>query len=339
MPETQKVPVEQRRRLGGRIKAGTLQELVLVPVIILACVVGAIVHNAFLTQANFINILQQSAELSIIVIAESLILIAGKFDLSLESIVGVAPVFAAWLTTSTLIGGSGIGLNGYVAVLIMFVVGIAVGTFNGFLISRVKLNAFMTTLAMLILLRGITVGLTNGRTLFDLPAPLTYLGGARWLGVPASVWIAGLLFLVVGLFLRYHSFGRAIYAVGGNPEAARAAGIRVERLIWIVFIVAGGMSALAGLLLTGRLDSALSGQGEGMIFSVFAAAVIGGVSMNGGRGTMFGALTGVLLLGIISNILVLSRVPSFWINAVYGAIILAALILAKVTSRGKAARD
>ena len=320
MPETQTVAVEQRSRFGGRIKAGTLQELVLVPVIILACVVGAIVHEAFLTQANFVNILQQSAELSIIVIAESLILIAGKFDLSLESIVGVAPVFAAWLTTSTLIGGSGFGLNGYVAVLILFLVGIAVGTFNGFLISRVKLNAFMTTLAMLILLRGITVGLTNGRTLFDLPEPLTYLGGARWLGVPASVWIAGLLFVVVGLFLRYHSFGRAIYAVGGNPEAARAAGIRVERLIWIVFIVAGAMSALAGRS-TGRLDSALSGQGEGMIFSVFAAAVIGGVSMNGGRGTMFGALTGVLLLGIISNILVLSRVPSFWINAVYGAII------------------
>jgi simple sugar transport system permease protein len=339
MTDTQTATAGQHRWFGGRIKASSLQELVLVPVIILACVIGAILHDAFLTQANIINILQQSSELAVIVIAESLILIAGKFDLSLESIVGVAPVFAAWLATDTLIGGSGLQVNGYVAVVVLFGVGILVGTFNGFLISRVKLNAFMTTLAMLILLRGITVGLTNGRTLFDLPEQLTYLGGALWLGIPASVWIAGFLFLAVGLFLRYHSFGRAIYAVGGNPEAARAAGIRVERLIWIVFIVGGAMSALAGLLLTGRLDSALSGQGEGMIFSVFAAAVIGGVSMSGGRGTMFGALTGVLLLGIISNILVLAQVPSFWINAVYGAIILAALVLAKVTSRGKASPD
>jgi simple sugar transport system permease protein len=325
MTDTQTATAGQHRWFGGRIKASSLQELVLVPVIILACVIGAILHDAFLTQANIINILQQSSELAVIVIA--------------ESIVGVAPVFAAWLATDTLIGGSGLQVNGYVAVVVLFGVGILVGTFNGFLISRVKLNAFMTTLAMLILLRGITVGLTNGRTLFDLPEQLTYLGGALWLGIPASVWIAGFLFLAVGLFLRYHSFGRAIYAVGGNPEAARAAGIRVERLIWIVFIVGGAMSALAGLLLTGRLDSALSGQGEGMIFSVFAAAVIGGVSMSGGRGTMFGALTGVLLLGIISNILVLAQVPSFWINAVYGAIILAALVLAKVTSRGKASPD
>ena len=338
MPEKQTAAVAPRR-LFGRIRASSLQEFALVPVIIVALVIGALLHDAFLTRSNLINILQQSSELAIVVIAESLILIAGKFDLSLESVVGVAPVFAAWLTTSKLIGGSGYGLNGYVAVVILFVVGIAVGTFNGFLISRAKLNAFMSTLAMLILLRGVTVGLTNGRTLFDLPAPLTYLGGALWLSVPASVWIAGFLFVVVGLFLRYHSFGRAIYAVGGNPEAARAAGIRVERLMWIVYIVGGAMAALAGLLLTGRLDSALSGQGNGMIFSVFAAAVIGGVSMNGGRGTMFGALTGVLLLGIISNILVLAQVPSFWINAVYGAIILAALVLAKVTSRGKASSD
>jgi simple sugar transport system permease protein len=197
----------------------------------------------------------------------------------------------------------------------------------------VKLNAFMVTLAMLILLRGVTVGLTNGRTLFNLPAPLVYLGSALWVGVPASVWIAGALFIMVGLFLRYHSFGRAIYAVGGNPEASRAAGIRVERVTWIVYIVGGALAALAGLLLTGRLDSVLSGQGQNMIFTVFAAAVIGGISLNGGQGSMFGALTGVLLLGIIANILTLSQIPAFWINAAFGAIILAALLLAKVTSR------
>ena len=132
--------------------------------------------------------------------------------------------------------------------------------------------------------------------------------------------------------MRYHSFGRAIYAVGGNPEAARAAGIRVERVIWIVYIVGCGLAAFAGLLLTGRLASVLSGQGQNMIFTVFAACVIGGISLNGGRGTMFGALTGVLLLGVIANILTLSRIQSYWIDAAFGAVILISLVVAHLTS-------
>jgi ribose/xylose/arabinose/galactoside ABC-type transport system permease subunit len=159
-----------------------------------------------------------------------------------------------------------------------------------------------------------------------------YLGGADWLGIPASVWIAALLYVVAGLVLRYHSFGRSVYAVGGNPEAARAAGIRVERVLWLVFIIGAVLAAFAGLLLMGRLASVLSGQGQNMIFTVFAASVIGGISLDGGRGTVLGALTGVLLLGIISNILVLSRIEAFWIDASFGAIILIALILAKLTS-------
>jgi simple sugar transport system permease protein len=294
-----------RQRLNPRL----LHEVALVPAIVVALIAGAIVNDAFLTQQNLINILQQSSELAILVIGETLILLTGKFDLSLESIVGVGPMIAGWLVTAKLTGGSGLRLNAYVAVAILFLAGMLVGAINGFLVARVKLNAFMVTLAMLILLRGVTVGLSNGRTMFDLPAPLVYLGSASWLAVPASVWIAGILFLVVGFFLRYHSFGRAIYAVGGNPQAA-----------------------LAGLLLTGRLDSVLSGQGQNMIFTVFAAAVIGGIRLNGGQGTMFGALTGVLLLGTISNILTLSQIPDFWINAAFGGIILAALLLAKLTS-------
>jgi simple sugar transport system permease protein len=309
-----------------------LQEIALVPAILVALVAGSFVNSGFLTRDNLVNILQQSSELAVLVIAESLILIVGRFDLSLESIVGVGPMIAAWLVTDRAIGGSGLHVNAYVAVVILLLVGGLVGVVNGYLVARVKLNAFMVTLAMLILLRGVTVGMTNGRTLFDLPGPLVYLGSESWVGVPASVWIAGFLAVAVGLLLRYHSFGRAIYAVGGNAEAARAAGIRVERVIWIVYITGGLLAAVAGLLLTGRLDSVLSGQGQNLIFTVFAAAVIGGIRLNGGQGSIFGALTGVLLLGTISNILTLSQIPDFWINAAFGAIILAALVLAKLTS-------
>jgi simple sugar transport system permease protein len=309
-----------------------LSELKLIPVIAMVMIIGTFVHDAFFTRANLVNVLQQSSELSVLVIAEALILIAGKFDLSIESVVGVAPMVAAWLVSPILIGGSGFDLHPGVALLVMFLIGALVGAINGFMVARLKINAFMATLGMLILLRGITIGVTNGKTMFDLPEAFLFLGNARLLGVPASVWLAGLLYLVVGLFLRYHRFGRSVYAVGGSPEAARAAGIRVERVVMIVFIIGGVLAALAGLMLTGRLASVLSGQGQNMIFTVFAASVIGGISLNGGKGSVLGALTGVLLLGIIANILTLSQIEAYWINAAFGGIILAALVITRITT-------
>jgi simple sugar transport system permease protein len=316
-------------RRGRRLGVG---DFALVPVILLALVVGTLVHDAFLTQTNLINILRQSSELSILVMAEAIILIVGKFDLSLESIVGVAPMFAAWLVTAPEIGGSGLGVNPLLAVAVLLLVGVVVGAVNGFLVVRLDLNAFIVTLAMLILLRGITIGLTNGQTLYDLPGVFLFLGNADVIGVPLPVWLAAALYLVFGLFLRYHRIGRSIYAVGGNAEAARAAGIRVERIVWGVYILGGLLAAVAGLMLTGRLASVLSSQGQDMIFTVFAAAVIGRISLEGGRGTLLGALSGVLLLAIIANILTLSQIQPFWISAAFGAVILIALIIARFTS-------
>jgi simple sugar transport system permease protein len=130
--------------------------------------------------------------------------------------------------------------------------------------------------------------------------------------------------------LRYHRVGRALYAIGGNAQAARAAGIQVEPILWVVYVVAGVLSAIAGLMLTGRIASVVASQGQNMIFYVFASAVIGGISLNGGRGRLLGALSGVLLLGILQNVLTLSQVPAFWIDSVYGAIILFSLVLARV---------
>jgi len=219
----------------------------------------------------------------------------------------------------------------------VFAIGAVIGLANGFLIVRLRLNAFIVTLAMLILLRGMTLGVTNGKTLFDLPDAFLYLGTEKWLGVPVSIWVAGVLYVVFGLCLRYHRVGRALYAIGGNAEAARVAGIEVERITWGVYVVGGVLAALAGLMLTGRIASVVSSQGQNMIFYVFAAAVIGGISLNGGRGRLLGALTGVLLLGFLQNILTLAQVPAFWIDAAYGAIILVSLILARVT--GGSTRD
>jgi len=328
-------PVEARgtgSRFGAPRALAGLRELTLVPALALAVFIGTFTSDAFLTGRNIENILQQSSELAVVVIAEALILISGKFDLSLESVVGLAPMIGAYLVLPEAAGGSGLGLNPVLGVLLVLLIGAVVGFGNGFLVVKLKLNAFIVTLAMLILLRGLTLGVTNATTLSGLPAEFTFVGDADLLGLPLAIWIAGLLFLLAGAFLRYHAVGRAVYAVGGNAEAARAAGIRVERVTWAVFIVGGVLAALAGLMLTGRIASVTASQGQNLIFTVFAAAVIGGISLNGGRGRMLGALTGVLLLGVISNILTLSQVEAFWIDATFGAIILLALIVARFTS-------
>lgn len=322
-------------RLSGamaRMKAVNLRGMALIPALALAFVIGSVSSEAFLTGDNIISILRQSSELAVMTVALSLILIAGKFDLSLESTFGLAPMFAAWLMLPDAVGGGGMEIPPALAIVACLLVGALIGLFNGFLIVKAGLNAFVVTLAMLILLRGVDLGLTNGATLYDFPEAFTYLGAAKWFGIPVSIFVAGAIFLVAGLILRFHRYGRAVYAVGGNPEAARAAGIPVEKIIWATFIIGGLLAALAGLMLSGRIASTTADQGRNLIFTVFAAATIGGISLDGGRGTMFGALTGVLLLGIISNILTLSQVPSFWIDAVYGAVILLALILAKITS-------
>ena len=139
-------------------------------------------------------------------------------------------------------------------------------------------------------------------------------------------------FAVAGVMLRHTRLGRALYAIGGNSEAARAAGIRVERVTWGVYVLAGLLAAVGGLVITGYVGAISANQGNGMIFTVFAAAVIGGISLDGGKGTMLGALTGVLLLGVVQNLLTLAQVPSFWIQAIYGAIILGSLMIARLTS-------
>ncbi len=331
--EASALPPPNVARKGRPIRI-PLKDYVLVPIIIIAVVIGSFVSPAFLTADNIINILQQSSELSILVLAESLILIGGKFDLSLESIVGFAPMVGAWLISDdTLMGGSGFGLNGFAGVLAVLAVGGIIGAINGYLVVKLYLNAFISTLAMLILLRGTTVGITNGKTLFDQPPVFTYLGSAQWFGVPASIWVAGLLYLIAIVILRYHRLGRAVYAVGGNPEAARIAGIPVERLTIGLFIVGGLLAALAGLMLSGRIASVVTSQGQNMIFYVFAAAVIGGINLNGGEGRLFGALTGVILLGLLQNLLTLSQIAAFWVDAAYGAIILLSLIIARLSGQ------
>jgi simple sugar transport system permease protein len=309
-----------------------LRDLALVPAIVVIAIVGYLVNPVFLHWDNLVNVLQQQSEISLLVLAEALVLVCGRMDLSLESTFGLAPGVAAWLVLAPGIT-HGVGLlSGAWSIPLTLVAGAVIGWVNGLLIVRFRLNGFIVTLGVLIVLRGLLTGITGGKTFFNLPNSMAYLGNAVWLGLPASIWICLILYVAAITVTGYTRFGRSLYAIGGNPDAARAAGIRVDRVLWTTLVIGSVLAALGGLLLTGRLASVAASQGNGAIFTVFAAAVIGGVSLNGGRGTVFGAFTGILLLYMIQNVLTLAGVPAQWIGALNGAIILFALIISRITS-------
>ncbi len=319
-------------RTVPRLRIARLRDLALVPAIVLIGIVGQIVSPVFLTTDNVLNVLQTMSEVGLLVLAQTLVLLVGKMDLSLESTFGLAPGVAAWMIAPTGVAhGLGLLSNAW-AIPIVLLVGALIGLVNAFLIVRFRLNGFIVTLGMLITLRGLLTGISEGQTFFQLPSSMTYLGQNAALGIPLSVWICVGLFAAAGGVLGFTRWGRSLYAIGGNVDAARAAGIRTDRVLMSVLVVASLLAALGGLLITGRLASVAANQGSGAIFTVFAAAVIGGVSLNGGRGTVFGAFTGILLLYTIQNVLTLGGVPPQWIDALNGGIILVALIVSRVTS-------
>ncbi len=322
-------PQRSRLRVGGLRSLG--QGLAIWPAIAVLCVVGASISDAFLSQRNILNMLEQATVLAVLSAAMLLVLLVGKFDLSIESTAAFAPMLAVRMVVAAPVG-FGVGLSPALGLLATFVIGGAIGLVNGFLVVKLKLNAFITTLAALILLRGATLGISSGKTISNPPAAMTYLGSAEWGGVPVSVIVSALLLAAISLFLKYHRVGRNLYAIGGNRHAARAAGIKVDRTIMGVFVVAGVLAALAGLILSGRIGSVVADQAQNDVFDVFAALAIGAVSLNGGRGTVRGAVAGVLFLSILANILVLAEVPSFWVDMSRGAIIVVALIFSRYTS-------
>jgi simple sugar transport system permease protein len=330
--------------LQGRSRSATaislIREAALLPVLAVLIIIGAFLNSAFLTVSNISGIGQQISALGVVVVGESLILLIGGMDLSLEGTYGLAPMVAAWLIVPVSAFGSGTKLNPFLGIVIVLAVGAAVGLVNGLLIVRGRLNGFIVTLGMTIVLAGLQEGIVKGNTLFNLPSAFTYLGAAYAGKVPVSLIVTVIIFVVTGLFLRYHRVGRAIYAVGGNREAARAAGIKVDRIRLGVYVAGSVLAAIGGLMEAGRVSAVTGQQGyqEGIIFAVFAAAVIGGVSLQGGRGNMVGAASGVILLGLVQNILDLANAPNYWIEAIDGAVILVALVLARLIG-GEAAAE
>ncbi len=289
--------------------------------------------DSFLTPINLSNILLHSAVLGVVVIGESICLLSGKFDLSVGSTVGLTGALAAWLMVSGQPAASGWVLHPVVAIPIVLMVGMAVGLFNGFFIAKVGMNPLLTTLATMIVLRGLALIVTSGESLYDFPDAYRFLGGGNLGPVPVAVIIMLLLFLVFHFVLKHRLVGRHIYIVGGNAGAARACGIRVTRVEIFAFVMSGLLAAVGGILLSGRLNSAQTTSGTGMELEVIAAAVIGGISLAGGRGKLVNAIAGVLVVQCIASGLILMDVEAFWIRCTTGIIIFVAILIDTLKSK------
>lgn len=289
--------------------------------------------DSFLTPINLSNILLHSAVLGVVVIGESICLLSGKFDLSVGSTVGLTGALAAWLMVSGQPAASGWELHPVVAIPIVLMVGMAVGLFNGFFIAKVGMNPLLTTLATMIVLRGLALIVTSGESLYDFPDAYRFLGGGSLGPVPMAVIIMLLLFLVFHFVLKHRLVGRHIYIVGGNAGAARACGIRVTRVEIFAFVMSGLLAAVGGILLSGRLNSAQTTSGTGMELEVIAAAVIGGISLAGGRGKLVNAIAGVLVVQCIASGLILLDVEAFWIRCTTGIIIFVAILIDTLKSK------
>jgi ribose/xylose/arabinose/galactoside ABC-type transport system permease subunit len=293
----------------------------------------------FLTSTNISNILSAAAVLGILVVGQTFVLITGNFDLSTESTLGLAALMGIWLIVPALAPywGGGLGVHPLLSIAIILTMGALVGYVIGLLITYGKMNNFIVTLAMLLILRGLMLAFTQGNATNGMgfePAETYY-----WLGhqvafeipgvvkVPIAVVCAALVFIVGHVVLNHRRFGRELYAIGGNRQAAIASGIDADKRVRQVYTISGFLAALAGWMLAGRVASIQVNLGEGYIFTVFAASVIGGISLQGGRGTMLGALGGVLLLSTIDRGLNLMKVSVFWIKVVQGLIIMIAMFI------------
>jgi len=330
--EAATVPPAPARGGRNQLSLARFRDLALVPPIILILIIGSFVSSHFFTWTNLSDVLVSMSWIGLLVLAETLVLLTGKMDLSLESTAGLAPGIAAWLT---LPGGVHHGIHvlpGGLAVPVTLIVGVLIGVINAVLVVKLGLNAFIVTLGMLITLRGLLTGISSGQTFFGMDSSMTYVGTANWLGIPASIWICVLAFAIGAVTLRYLRVGRSLYAIGGNVDAARAAGIRTDRTYMGIFVIASLLAAIGGLMLSGHLASVASSQANGSIFTVFAAAVIGGVSLNGGRGSLVGAFTGILLLYLVQNVLTFAGVSGEWFDFLNGGVILVVLVITRVIS-------
>ena len=307
----------------GRNVAGRRYLAVLV-LLVAVFVYFSATANGFLTADNIKSLLTSVSVLWAAAIGMTFVILSGGFDLSIGAMVALAGVVFSSLYVDS-------GLPVAVAVLLTLVVGCVLGgAINGFLIGKGRLSFLVVTLGTLALYQGVLNLWSGGKTTAIFSTFLDELAFGEFAGIPYSVWLMASTFLIAFYVLHSTYFGRDVYAVGGNPVAARLAGVRVARTLIIVYAIAGGMAALGGIIEVGRIGAASPLVGDAIIFEASAAVLLGGTRFSGGVGGVTGTAFGVLFLGTLQNGLSVSGVDPFWQQVITGAILIAVISLEKV---------
>lgn len=308
-------------------RRSVLQRYGLMLIFFILAGVLALLSDRFLTVNNLLNILRQASINGIVSVGMTLVILTGGIDLSVGSILALSAVIGADLMTR--------GVPVFWSVLTALAVGAGLGAINGLVITRGKIPPFIATLGMLTVARGLTLMYTQGQPVTGLPDGFRFIGAGSIGPIPMPIIVAGLAFLIGTILLTRTRFGEHVYLIGDNPTAARLAGIPADRVTTIVYAISGLCSALAGLVLIARLDSAQPVIGQGYEFNAIAAVVVGGTSFVGGEGTLIGTLIGALLMETLNNGLNLLNVSSLWEQVFKGGVIALAVLFYKSISRSK----
>lgn len=281
-------------------------------------IISMLASEKFCTITNLLSVMRNAATNAICAFAMTFVIITGGIDLSVGSFMSLAgcmcTVMIAW-------GNFPVGLS----ILLSLMIGVVYGFINGIIITKLKMPPFIVTLAALNILRGVSYLVTDGRPVIINNELFPVIGGGMWRKIPIPVFYMVILFFVFWFLLNRTRYGRHLYAVGGNITAARYSGINTNRIIIIAYMLSGIMSAFAGIILSSRLNSGQPTIGDGAELDAIAACVVGGVSMNGGSGTLFGTLLGAMIIAILSNVLNLSGINSYAQLVAKGVVILIAV--------------
>lgn len=313
------------RKLTGYLLGQTEGRLILLNLALCAYLTWSSPY--FLTLANLKVVMQGLAEDALLVAGMTILIISGVFDLSVGAILGFAGVIAAKLTLA--------GWPPLAAFGVAILAGGAVGVANGLLITVGRVNALIATLGMAFIVRGLIYVITQGFPVSAMNSDYSFFGQGAYLGIPNSIVLMIVVLLIADFLLRRSAPGRAIYYLGGNEMAARLAGFNVTRTRVILFAIMGGLAALAGVVVSSRLASAGPSFGVGAELRAVAAAVIGGASLLGGKGTIRGAFLGLLLMALITNALILTGVSIYLQSLVTGALLILAMLLDSLHSRSR----
>ena len=303
------------------------RDLVLEIILVILCLGLAFGAPGFFTLENLLNVLRNVSMQGVVALAMTMVIIGGEIDLSVGSMVAFSGCVTAWLTI--FLAGRGLSLPPAILISILAALALCAvaGAFTGWLRVRFRVPTFITTLAWLTMLRGAAELITNGFPLTPFPEWFNFFGGGHVAGIPFPSLVFIGIFLLIQFVMNYTTFGRAIYAVGGNAEAARLSGIPVGRIKIAIMVLVAVLAGLSGVMQASQIMSGSATTAVGWELDVIAAVIIGGASLMGGAGRVWGTLIGVVFLGVLVNGMTLLNVNEYWQHVVRGALILGAVLL------------